>query len=98
MALKELYKTEVVPKLKKEIGYTNARAVPTVTQVSINAGLGKGLKDVKFLETAESTLRRITGQQPVKTLARKSIAAFKIRQGNVIGMKVTLRGKRMWHF
>lgn len=98
MALKEQYRTQVVPALTKEFGYKNVHAVPAVKAVTLNIGLGKGLKDAKFLETAENTLRRITGQQPVKTLARKSIANFKIREGMVVGMKVTLRGKRMWDF
>lgn len=98
MAFKDFYKTTVIPKLKEEFGYKNTHAVPTIKAVTLNVGLGSGLKDAKFLETAENTLRRITGQQPVKTKARKSIASFKIRQGNVIGMKVTLRGGRMWDF
>lgn len=98
MALKETYKSKAVPALMKDFGYTNVNAVPKITKVTLNVGLGKGLKDAKFLETAESTLRRITGQAPVKTKARKSIASFKIREGMVIGMKVTLRGKRMWDF
>lgn len=98
MALREQYKTDIAPKLKGEFGYKNVNAVPSVKQITLNIGLGKGLKDAKFLETAESTLRRITGQQPVKARARKSISNFKIRQGMVIGMKVTLRGKRMWDF
>ena len=84
--------------MQKAFAYKNVNAVPKVTQVTLNVGLGKGLKEAKFLETVESTLRRVTGQQPVKTKARKSIAAFKIRKDNIIGMKVTLRGKRMWHF
>lgn len=98
MTVQETYKNQTVPKLMSEFGYTNPNAVPKVTKVTLNVGLGKGLKDAKFLETAEDTLRRITGQSPVKTKARKSIAAFKIREGMVIGMKVTLRGKRMWTF
>jgi len=98
MALIEYYRKEVIPKLQKEFGYTNVNAVPKVTKITLNVGLGKGLKDAKFLETAEATLRRITGQQPVKTKARISISNFKIRKGMVIGMKVTLRGKRMWDF
>ena len=98
MTLKEHYNAVTSPALKKEFGYKNAHAVPVVRQVTLNIGLGRGLKDAKFLDTAESTLRRITGQQPVKTLSRKSISNFKIRQGMVIGMKVTLRGKRMWDF
>lgn len=98
MAFKDYYKKEVVPKLMKEFGYKNVNAVPTIKVVTLNVGLGPGLKEVKFLETAERTLTRISGQRPVKTKARKSISAFKIREGMVIGMKVTLRGKRMWNF
>jgi len=98
MALYEQYKKETAPKLQAQFGYKNVNAVPKVLKVTLNVGLGKGLKDAKFLETAENTLRRITGQQPVKTKARISISNFKIRKGMVIGMKVTLRGKRMWDF
>ena len=98
MAMKELYKTEVVPKLKEEFGYKNLHAVPVLKSITLNVGLGPGLKDARFLETAEKTLNRITGQRPVKTKARKSISTFKIREGMVVGMKVTLRGKRMWDF
>lgn len=98
MSLKDTYKNQSVPKMISEFGYSNPNAVPKVTKVTLNVGLGKGLKEAKFLETAENTLRRITGQAPVKTKARKSISTFKIREGMVIGMKVTLRGKRMWDF
>ncbi len=98
MVLKETYKKTVVPKLIEEFGYKNINAVPTVNTVSLNIGVGPGIKDAKFLETAQNTLRRITGQKPVTTKARKSIAGFKIREGNVVGIKVTLRGKRMWDF
>ncbi len=98
MTLRETYKSDVAPKLMAEFGYKNVNGVPKVTKVTLNVGLGKGLKDAKFLETAENTFRRITGQNPVKTKARKSISTFKIREGMVIGMKVTLRGKRMWDF
>lgn len=98
MSLKETYKKDIVPKLKEEFGYKNVNAVPSVKKITLNVGLGKFMKEAKYLETAENTLRRITGQQPVKTKAKKSISNFKIRQGNVIGMKVTLRGKRMWDF
>ncbi|TAK03296.1 50S ribosomal protein L5 [Patescibacteria group bacterium] len=98
MALKEHYKTVAIPALRQAFGYKNVHAVPAITKVTLNVGLSKGLKDAKFLETAESTLRRITGQQPVKTKARISISNFKIREGMVIGMKVTLRGARMWDF
>ncbi len=98
MAFKTFYNQEVVPKLIHEFGYKNKHAVPTVTSVTLNVGLGAGLKEAKIIETAEKTLTRITGQKPVSTKARKSISAFKIREGNVVGMKVTLRGKRMWDF
>ncbi len=98
MLFKDFYKTDVIPKLKEEFGLKNIHAVPTIKTITLNVGLGPGIKDGKFLETAESTLIRITGQQPVKTKARKSVAGFKIREGNVVGMKVTLRGKRMWDF
>lgn len=98
MSLQETYKKTVVPKLMAEFGHANPNAVPRVTKVTLNVGLGKGLKDAKFLETAEQTFRRITGQAPVKTKARMSISTFKIREGMVVGMKVTLRGKRMWDF
>ena len=98
MALKAFYTTDVAPKLQKDFGYTNVHAVPAVQQVTLNIGLGRGLKDAKFLETAERTMRRISGQQPVKTKARMSISTFKIRKDMVVGMKVTLRGKRMWDF
>lgn len=98
MSLQETYKSKAVLKLMADYGYQNVNAVPKITKVTLNVGLGKGLKDAKFLETAEATLRRITGQAPVKTKARMSISTFKIREGMVIGMKVTLRGKRMWDF
>ena len=98
MSLKETYKTTVVPELMKEFGYKNVNAVPVIKTVTLNIGIGPGIKDAKFLETAQNTLKRITGQKPVTTKARKSIAGFKIRQGNVVGVVVTLRGKRMWDF
>lgn len=98
MNLQETYKKKIIPELQKEFGIKNINAVPSVKQITVNVGLGLGLKEAKYLETAASTLRRITGQQPVKTKARQSISNFKIRQGNVVGMKVTLRGPRMWDF
>ncbi len=98
MSFKEHYRTKVIPELMKEFGYKNPHAVPAVKMITLNIGLGKGLKDAKYLETTESTLRRITGAQPVKTLSRKSISNFKIREGMAVGMKVTLRGTRMWDF
>ncbi|HLD21017.1 MAG TPA: 50S ribosomal protein L5 [Patescibacteria group bacterium] len=98
MAFQTFYKQEVLPKLKSEFGYKNVHSVPTLKSVTLNVGLGAGLKDAKVIETAEKTLTKISGQKPVTTKARKSIATFKIREGNVVGMKVTLRGKRMWDF
>jgi len=98
MAFQTFYKQEVLPKLRSEFGYKNVHSVPTLKSVTLNVGLGAGLKDAKIIETAEKTLTKISGQKPVNTKARKSIATFKIREGNVVGMKVTLRGKRMWDF
>ena len=98
MTLQELYRTEVVPKLQKELGVTNLHATPKITKVVVSVGLSKAIKDPKLMETIEQTLTRITGQKPVKTKAKKSIASFKIREGMVVGMMVTLRGPRMWDF
>lgn len=98
MRLKEHYLKKVVPELKKQFGYKNEMQVPKLQKVVLNAGLSKGLKDATFIDNVESTLTRITGQKPVKTKARKSISNFKIREGMVVGMKVTLRGARMYDF
>ncbi len=98
MNLQERYRKEIVSKLMEERGYRNRLAVPCVSKVTVNVGLGQGVKEAKYLEAAEKTLTRISGQRPVKTLARVSISNFKIRKGMIIGMKVTLRGKRMWDF
>lgn len=96
--LKEKYQKEVIPAMQEQFGITNVMAVPKINKVTINIGLGQNLKDSRYLEIVEDTLRRITGQNPVKTKARKSIAGFKIREGAIVGMKVTIRGKRMWNF
>lgn len=97
--LRETYDKKVAPELMKKFSYKNRMAVPKLKLVSVNVGMSTNLlKDPKIPETVESTLTRITGQKPVKTLAKKSIASFKIREGQHIGMKVTLRGDRMWHF
>ncbi len=96
--LSEKYKKEVIPALKEELGYRNDLSVPRLEKVVISMGTGQGLKEPRFNEVAENTLKRITGQKPVKTTAKKSIAAFKIRKGMNIGLKVTLRGKRMYDF
>lgn len=98
MNLREKYQKEVAEKLKKEYGYANDLAIPRLLKVSLNIGIGKSKDDPKVAETAENTLKRITGQKPVYTLAKKSISAFKIREKMKVGLKVTLRGKRMWDF
>ena len=98
MTLKELYKTKIVPDLAKEFGIKNSSAAPKISSVTLSVGLSHGLKDPKFIEVAESVLSRITGQRPVKTKSKQSISNFKIRKGMVVGMRVTLRGKRMWDF
>jgi large subunit ribosomal protein L5 len=96
--LKTLYQTEAAPLLQKELGLKSALAVPRITKVVVSVGLSQSLKDPKVLDTVEQTLTRITGQKPVKTKAKQSISSFKIRQGMVVGMMVTMRGDRMWDF
>jgi len=98
MQLKEQYKKEVVPALKEAFGIKNIFAVPTIKKVTVSVGISAKHKDTKIMETAEETLRRITGQKPVRTKAKQSIAGFKIREGNEVGLMVTLRGPRMWDF
>lgn len=89
---------EIRRELQKELGLKNPMAVSRVEKVVFNIGLSKALQDPKFLDVAKETLRRITGQQPILTTARKSISNFRVREGLVIGAKVTLRGKRMYDF
>lgn len=96
--LKEKYQKEVIPALKEILDYKNSLAVPKLEKVVINVGTGQGLKDAKFNEVVANTLQRITGQRPVKTMAKKSISSFKVREGMVVGLMVTLRGKRMYDF
>ncbi len=97
-SLKEQYSKEVVPALMKSLGYKNKLSVPTIKKVVLNVGIGAGLKDKEYLEIVKNTLRRISGQEPIETTAHKSISNFKIRQGMVVGIKVTLRKSRMWDF
>jgi large subunit ribosomal protein L5 len=97
-ALKEKYKNEVVPELMKSYGYKNVMQVPRLEKVVLNIGLGEAISDAKALESAEKDLAAITGQHPITIRSRKSIAAFHLREGMTIGMKVTLRGERMYHF
>jgi large subunit ribosomal protein L5 len=96
--LKEKYYKEIKPALLKEFALKSPLAVPQVKKIVINAGVGKTLKDGKMLDVIIEDLRKITGQQPVKTLARKSVAGFKIRENQVVGVMVTLRGERMYDF
>lgn len=96
--LKEKYQQEIRSDLKKTLGLDNIMAVPKVLKVVINIGAGKASQDKKYIDFAETILTRISGQKPVLTKAKKSISNFKIREGMVIGAKVTLRGKRMYEF
>ena len=96
--LRELYKAEVVSALTKHFGYRNVMAVPKVVKININMGLGEAITNAKLLDVASDELGAITGQRPVVTKAKKSIAAFKLRQGMPIGVTVTLRGDRMYEF
>jgi large subunit ribosomal protein L5 len=96
--LKERYLKEVVPALQKEFGYKNIMAVPRLEKVVVNMGLGEATQNVKVIDTGQDELGRITGQRPVTTRAKKSIAAFKVRQGMPVGTMVTLRGVRMYEF
>ena len=96
--LKERYKKEIIPKLMKSGGYKNIMQVPHLDKVVLNIGLGEATQNVKVLEAAERDLTAISGQHPVITRAKKSIAAFKLRSGMPIGLKVTLRGERMYDF
>ena len=96
--LKERYQETVVPSLVKEFGYTNVMAVPKVQRVVVNMGLGEATQNVKLIDAGSDDLTRIAGQKPVTTRARKSIAQFKLRQGNPIGAMVTLRRDRMYEF
>jgi large subunit ribosomal protein L5 len=96
--LRQRYDKEVVPALTKEFGYTNVMAIPKVTKVVVNMGLGEATSNAKISETGADEIARITGQKPVITRAKKSIAQFKLRKGMPIGTMVTLRGERMWEF
>jgi large subunit ribosomal protein L5 len=96
--LKERYLNEVVPALEKSLNFSNTMQVPRITKVVVNIGLGEALDNAKAIDAATSDLTQITGQKPVVTKARKSIANFKLREGRAIGVRVTLRGDRMWAF
>jgi large subunit ribosomal protein L5 len=96
--LKERYKKEVIPRLMELYGYHNVMQVPRLEKIALNIGVGEAIQDAKALEAAEGDLATISGQHPVITRAKKSIAAFRLRAGMPIGLKVTLRGERMYHF
>ena len=96
--LKDRYTKEVAPALKKEFGYKNVMAIPKIEKVVVNMGLGEATQNAKIVDTGADEVTRITGQKPVVTRAKKSIAQFKVRKGMPIGAMVTLRGERMWEF
>jgi large subunit ribosomal protein L5 len=96
--LRVLYTTTIAKELQTELGLKNPHQVPKLDKIVINVGLGRAKDDKRIMEIATNTLRKITGQQPVETLAKNSIAGFKLREGNKIGLKVTLRGERMYEF
>jgi large subunit ribosomal protein L5 len=96
--LKEKYRSELVPKLKEQLGLDNVMEVPHITKITLNMGVGEALGDKKVLENAVADMEKIAGQKAVVTKARKSIAGFKVRDGWPIGCKVTLRSERMYEF
>ena len=96
--LKEKYKSEIIPALEKQLEIQNINQVPRLEKIVVNMGVGGAASDSKLLDAAMNDMRIITGQQPMITRARKSIAGFHIREGQAIGCKVTLRGDRMWEF
>jgi large subunit ribosomal protein L5 len=96
--LKTLYNDDLVKKLQKDLKLSNVHEVPRLEKIIVNVGLGRAKDEKRLLDVAASTLSKITGQQPMQTTAKKSIASFKLREGNKIGLKVTLRGVRMYEF
>ncbi|NOR73261.1 MAG: 50S ribosomal protein L5, partial [Mariprofundaceae bacterium] len=96
--LKEDYNARVAPALRKELGYANPMQVPSISKIVINMGVGEASQNRKEIEGALTDMTAIAGQKPVVTKARKSIANFKLRDGMVVGCRVTLRGERMWEF
>jgi large subunit ribosomal protein L5 len=96
--LQERYREEIVPALMKEFGYKNVMQAPRLEKVTLNVGLGEAVQNAKALDAASSDIATVTGQHPVITRAKKSIANFKLREGMPIGVMVTLRGSRMWEF
>jgi large subunit ribosomal protein L5 len=98
MRLKEKYQKQIIPKIKEKFGLKNDMLAPRLTKVVLNVGFGHHLKEKEFMASVEKGLAKITGQKPVFTAAKKSVAAFKIREGLIIGAKVTLRGQQMYDF
>ena len=96
--LRELYREHTVPAMRKELGYENVMQVPRLEKIVVNVGVGEALQNAKALDATVQDITIITGQKPIVTRARRSIANFKLREGNPIGVKVTLRGNRMWDF
>jgi large subunit ribosomal protein L5 len=96
--LKQKYRAEIIPALTEEFGYTNPHQVPGLVKVVVNTGVGEAARDSKVIDGAVDDLTKITGQKPIVTKARKSIAQFKLREGQAIGAHVTLRGDRAWEF
>ncbi|PID30593.1 50S ribosomal protein L5 [Candidatus Saccharibacteria bacterium] len=96
--LKTAYEETFAKELQKELGLKNPHQVPRLEKIVVNVGLGKAKEDKKTIEAAKNTLRKVTGQAPVETVAKNSIAGFKLREGNMIGLKLTLRGERMYEF
>jgi large subunit ribosomal protein L5 len=96
--LKQTYRTEIIAKLQEEFGFGNVNQVPGLTKIVVNMGVGEAARDGKLIEGAISDLTKITGQKPKVNIAKKSIAQFKLREGQPIGAAVTIRGDRMWEF
>lgn len=96
--LKDLYREHIVQTLLKDLGYQNVMQVPRLQKIVVNIGMGEALQNARSLDAAVEDITTITGQRPITTRARKSIANFKLREGNPVGVKVTLRGNRMWDF
>ncbi len=95
---RDLYKSKVVPELTKEFGYKNPMAVPRIEKIIVSMGVGRAVQDKKFLELAKNDLTMIAGQMPLVCKAKKSVSNFKVRAGNETGLKVTIRGERMYEF
>jgi len=96
--LRELYTKKVAPAMAQEFGYKNMMAVPKIEKISVNIGMGEAIGNAKAMDAAAGDLAKITGQRPVVTKSKKAISNFRLRVGMPIGLKVTLRGERMWHF